>query len=254
MSNYKNIYVGYFIKDICDTLSITDRILTYSYDYVTHELTFNIDKKISLSKNNGIAIFANNYYYETIIKEITENSNIYEIKVDLELFPVTPINLSYKTLFPYYLHGTPLVISNILKEKDKTKKYSYQKYPLIALYEPFESLIDRNPENIIYSTQNLTIIFADKINFEEQANNPDSQYDNVISLLYDNYVQPFFNNIENHHLVFNKIVNYSQKIITNYGLETKYGNQGNIFPDWLAAIEISFDLQLKKEYICNINN
>jgi len=145
---------------------------------------------------------------------------------------------------PYYMHGHPIEIVNRLNKKNKGI-YSYQKYPLIALFQDFEEAI--NPDEKNYASISPTFIIANLTMPEIKADDRyDRNFRNILyPLLYD-----FINEM---HLSM-KFSILRKKDIAYTKIDRLYWGsqegQSNLQDDYIDAIEININNLLVKELNC----
>lgn len=142
-----------------------------------------------------------------------------------------------------YMHGHPLEIIQTLQQKDKGEVGRFEKYPLIALFQDFPE--DSIATNIgIDEEATLHFIIAKGTKKDYKAN---ERYEhNFIPFLYPIY-EEFLRQI-----VAEKQFNvYSVKRLPRqkwdrlyWGSSGLYGNEGNVFNDYLDCIEIK-NLKIK---------
>lgn len=142
-----------------------------------------------------------------------------------------------------YMHGHPLEIINRLKQKDKGQLARFNKYPLIALFQDFPE--DSTGSNIgIESEATLHLIIAKGTKREHIAS---ERYEyNFIPFLY-----PIYEEFLRQVVADKSIQVYSVDKLQRqkwdrlyWGRSGLYGNEGNIFNDYLDVIEIK-NLKLK---------
>lgn len=141
----------------------------------------------------------------------------------------------------YYEYGHPLEIVNTLAEKTGHNSFKYKKYPLIMLFQDFN---EDHDVAFDYSIRNITVIIATSTKPTYKAKD---RYNNTfVPLLYPIYTSLIKNlrtsvNIdweEKNHIKIDRLY---------WGKDGLYGNTGNVFNDYLDAIQIEI-----KEI--NINN
>ncbi|MCK4824574.1 hypothetical protein KA005_52970 [bacterium] len=143
---------------------------------------------------------------------------------------------------PYYMFGHPLEIINTLSMKDKSDNFKYKKYPLIALFQDFTESYGDNAFIKSEVSLNIAIITNSSQNYIASE-----RYDNNFRVT----LQPLY------ELLIEKLVSSKQFLEIDIGLvphdktdrlfwgaQGLYGNEGNIFNDYIDAIEID-NLELK---------
>lgn len=158
--------------------------------------------------------------------------DIFETFVDAVRADYTPTG--YDTEAPFYMYGHPLEIVNILKHKEKGS-FKFKKYPLIALFQDFE---ERKGENQAINTSvSLNIIIAvntsNKYISSERYTNT---FKEVLYPLYNLLIEkiassPYVQSVEG-------IIPHTKIDRVYWGKQGLYGSEGNIFDDYIDAIEI----------------
>ena len=135
---------------------------------------------------------------------------------------------------PFYLHGHPLEIINTLQEYTNIASLKLKKFPLIALFEDFEDL---GKEGLFSHRAKLNVfIITDTLPTYKAAERYTNTFDIVLTpiyLLLDKYMRES-------HLIFtqpSKSIGTPIKHLY-WGKNGLYGNEGNIFNDYIDALEI----------------
>lgn len=145
----------------------------------------------------------------------------------------------------HYEHGHPLEIVNTIKGMGKTPAYDPLKYPLIALFHPFEE--KKGTADRVQSEVSLNIIIA-------TLTKPDLVAErrlqcNYIPILYPIY-DLFITSVQKCGYFFlnpNEIPSHTKTDQMYWGKSGLYGSEGNIFGDHIDAIEIqNLELKIKK--------
>ena len=148
---------------------------------------------------------------------------------------------SWKSKAPYYLFGHPRDIVSVLADRNKSKTFQYQKYPLIALFQDFSEDINSG-----YSETSLNLIIA---NITKPTYNTADRYTNN----FEPVLYPLWAQLERAFQISKDVElldgNYSKIDRAYWGKEGLYGNEGNIFDDHIDAIEIE-NLNLRFKNIC----
>lgn len=146
----------------------------------------------------------------------------------------------------HYDHGHPLEIIETLKQKDKSQTFRFQKYPLIALFQDFPEV---NAGIGFESEASLHLIIAKGTKKDYKAGER-----------YEHNFKPFLYPV---YEILLEEINRDKAFLT-YGVSklphTKwdrlywgrnglFGNQSNIFNDYLDVIEIK-NLKLKINLRC----
>lgn len=146
-----------------------------------------------------------------------------------------------------FLWGHPLEIANTLLEYTKHKDKKFEKFPLIALYTDINVQVGKYGD---YDGVNLTIIIANATN--QKLTSAQREVRNFIPILRPIYGY-FIDELERSSVF--SIQDPKQDMKHNmierffWGKEGIYNNTGNVFNDYIDAIEIS-NLDLK----INLNN
>lgn len=148
-----------------------------------------------------------------------------------------------KSLTPadcYFMDGTPWEIIQRLSEKDQSKTEKFKKYPLLALFHNIEET--RDPRIAIYADIRLNLVICNHT--ERKFDAPDRREKNFIPVLWPLY-KIFLENIRKSgyfELDF-EMVPHTKTDQYFWGRNGLYGMDGNIFNDYLDAVEIR-NLQL----------
>lgn len=131
----------------------------------------------------------------------------------------------------HYLHGHPVEIIETLMQRDKSQTMVFDKYPLICLFQDFQEKWTQKHQ--IEATLNIVIC-----NSTVNTLKAYERYDrNFNPILY-----PIFQSLLKHMVKHVNTIGYAPtytKIDRLYwGKSGLYGNQGNIFNDYLDAIEL----------------
>ncbi len=142
---------------------------------------------------------------------------------------------------PYYEFGHPLEIVNTLSKKDRAEVYSYQKYPLIALFQDFPEEVTAVGVEVSLS---LLIINITKPGYVAS----DRYTYNFEPVLYP-IVQQLERALQLAKNVEVLSPDFGKKDLVYLGKEGTYTSEGNTFNDHLDAIEIS-NLKLRFKTNC----
>lgn len=147
----------------------------------------------------------------------------------------------------HYLHGHPLEVVDTLTQRDQTKEFRYQKYPLIALFQDFPETVISNPEPLLEATLNIVIAKSTQAEYTSTK-----RYDvNLKPFLYPVYKE-LLRQIHKHPQVLSygtDRIQHTKYDRVFWGRQGLYGNEGNIGNDKLDAIEIQ-NLKLKFKRKC----
>jgi len=148
---------------------------------------------------------------------------------------------------PFYMHGHPLEIINTLALKDKNDVHKYNKFPLIALFQDFVEKMGEN--QAVSSAAELNLIIA--VNTSPDYSS-EERYDNSFkTVLY-----PLYDLLIKHILKSKWFANIDPGLVPHskidrlfWGRTGLYGNESNVFNDYIDAIEIqnlSLELRLRQ--------
>lgn len=148
----------------------------------------------------------------------------------------------------HYLHGHPLEIIETLGQRDKSDTYVFKKYPLIALFQDFPESM--NQTTGIPHEPRLHMIIARATRPEYKA--PERYGYNLRPVLYPIYSELLHQ--LHHHPAFTSEsawkIPHTKTDRLYWGREGLWGNDSNIFNDWIDCIEIR-DLRIKvKTKLC----
>lgn len=143
---------------------------------------------------------------------------------------VTEVSTAYSGTV-YYEHGHPLDIVNTLAQKTKSSTYKNKKYPLIALFQDFREISESDNNFLI---PEITVIIATQTNRNYTAA---ERYDNTFPTLYtimDLLVSKLNTNMKTSWYKWD----YEKWDRVFWGRQGLYGSEGNIFNDYIDAIEM----------------
>lgn len=171
-----------------------------------------------------------------VVNEVTTDTFVLNADTGIDFTGKT-----WKAKAPYYLFGHPLDIVNILKKRNDSGTFQYQKYPLICLFQDFEE------ESTDYGVNaRLQMLIVNSTKPEYVAD--DRYINNFEPILY-----PILEQFERALKVSKDVEfidnNYSKTDKLYLGKNGIYGSDGNIFNDFLDAIEIN-NLNLKFKNNC----
>jgi len=144
----------------------------------------------------------------------------------------------------HYMFGHPLEIINELAQYDRGDSTKYQKYPLVAFF--LDTTIDRNVDPMFYGEATVHMAIIRTCNDPNQTADQRDQT-NFIPVLTPIYME-LFNQIAYRGDLFT--ISNPESIPHTYtnryywGKSGLWGNEGNIFNDWVDCIEIE-NLKLK---------
>lgn len=139
---------------------------------------------------------------------------------------------------PYYLHGHPLEILKTLSGRDKSPTWKYRKYPLICLLQDFQETKGDNPSWSMQVSPRVLIVNRTKREFSSQKRY-EKNFKPILYPLYELLLEAIaeigFFGVGGPDLIQHK---KTDRLF--WGREGLYGSKGNIFNDYLDAIDISF--------------
>ena len=137
--------------------------------------------------------------------------------------------MRYDEPAPYYLHGHPLEVVNIMSEK-ATSSIASTMFPLIALFQDFDEEQDEG-----FVTATLNIIIANRTKPDYRAS---ERYEkNFKPILYP-MLEDFIRSLSHNKWVELVQVPYTKIDHVYWGKEGLYGSEANIFNDYIDAIEL----------------
>ena len=142
----------------------------------------------------------------------------------------------------HYMHGHPLEIIETLKQLGDTQTYRFDRYPLIALFQDFpERVTDATG---LQSEVTLHLIIA-------RATMPDYKAEKRYEYNFNPVLYPVYESLLLHIHRSKAFTTKGPNLVEHtkwdrlyWGRSGLYGNEGNIFNDWIDCIEIK-DLKLK---------
>lgn len=147
---------------------------------------------------------------------------------------------------PYFLHGHPLEIVQILSKKTSSRNFKFKKYPLIALFQDFNESISGD---IRTASLNIVICTNTKNDYEASERYQDT-FLNELYPIFDLFMKHFKRSPYIQTLPGN--LSYTKIDRLYWGRTGLYGNEGNIFNDFIDAIEIQ-NLNASFLLDCQIN-
>lgn len=136
-------------------------------------------------------------------------------------------------LAPYYMHGHPLEIVNILSQKTSHETLKFQKYPLIALFQDFDEPIEGDGRDV---SLNIVICTETKPGFEASERYNET-FKPILNPLFDLFIKHLR---RSYYLnILPDAISYTKTDRVYWGRQGLYGSEGNIFDDHIDAIEIS---------------
>lgn len=149
----------------------------------------------------------------------------------------------------YYLHGHPLDIVARLQEKLSSPNDKDKRFPLIALIQDIRE--ERMPNAAAYADAPLNIMIAA---LTEAKWNSEQRYDKTFKpVLYPIYYE-FLNQVElstEVSTINHSFIKHNKYDRLYWGKQGLYGNTGNMFNDFIDAIEIdNLRLQIMNKPNC----
>jgi hypothetical protein len=139
---------------------------------------------------------------------------------------------------PYYMYGHPLEIVNLLSTKEKSGTLKFKKYPLIALFQDFEE--QKGSNQSINSDVNLNIVIA--VNTLREYTSEQRYTATFKTVLYPIY-NLLITKLKASNYFAAGTIPHTKIDRVFWGKTGLYGNDSNIFNDYIDAIEIQ-NLQL----------
>jgi hypothetical protein len=134
----------------------------------------------------------------------------------------------------YYMYGHPLEIVNRLQELSKSPKHKDQKYPLIALFTDIPIKVTTPG---MYGEAELQLIIATLSNKDFNA---EQRLQNTFKPVLYPIKKIFLEQMKLHRqFTYNQEMIHISTDRFYWGKQGLYGNTGNIFDDYIDAIEIS---------------
>lgn len=135
---------------------------------------------------------------------------------------------------PYYLHGHPIEIISTLQEYTQIASLKLKKFPLIALFEDFEG---SEKEGLYLTKAKLNVlIITDTSPTYKAPERYVKTFDTVLTPIYELFIK-YCVNSRALNTPKNKIAHTKVNHLY-WGKNGLYGNDGNVFNDFVDAIEI----------------
>jgi len=148
------------------------------------------------------------------------------------------------TLECYYLYGHPVEVVNTLSEWSKHPTKKTEKFPLIMLFQDFEER--KGTMQGINSEVSLNIVIAtNTLNSYKSEERYTNNFKAILYPLYDEFIDRiklsgYFESTLFPHNKFDRVY---------WGKTGLYGNDGNMFNDFIDAIEIqNLDLKILNNF------
>lgn len=140
---------------------------------------------------------------------------------------------------PYYLHGHPLEIIKTLTLKDKSQNWKYRKFPLVILLQDFEEKKGVNPSWSLQVSPRILIVNETKREFSSV----ERYKENFKPILYPIYelLLEAIADIGFFGVAASDQIDHKKTDRLFWGNQGLYGTKGNIFSDYLDAIDLTFN-------------
>ena len=220
-------------------LDILDRIISgldFPLDVLSYSgASLSVKNVKFASKGRFVTIMGTDYQ----IKAVDYDNNVIELT---EPVPIGTTTASIPT--PFFFHGT----AQMQNEEWTSKNFDSDKFPCIYLREVVNSTeYPKSSGNIHESENDVTLYLINSVNFEEWTT--DDHYKNVL-LPLEYVLNALKNALENDKEV-GKIEQYSRINRVNLGVfSTDKGNTQAFFTDRVSAIELGFNLPIKRGCKC----
>lgn len=157
---------------------------------------------------------------------------------------ITNVRAKYDTILnkePYYLFGHPLEIINVLSEKTKNDTLKFEKFPLVALFQDFDESKEV-PGQV--SSANLRLVIC--TDTKPEYSSVERYTNSFKTVLYPIY-ELLIDELRVNKFIKSHSFSYTKTDRLYWGKQGLYGNDGNIFNDFIDAIEIT-NLNLSFNY------
>lgn len=152
-------------------------------------------------------------------------------------------------LTPYYLFGHPLEILKTLTQRDKSKDWKYRKYPLVALLQDFQETKGVNPSLITQASPRVLIVNQTKREFSSMKRYEEN-FKPILYPIYELLLEAIAE-IGYFNVKAPDQIQHRKTDRMFWGREGLYGSEGNVFDDYLDAIDITFqDLAILSKEDC----
>jgi hypothetical protein len=163
---------------------------------------------------------------------------VYIVDVFSEIVAAVAVKLAIPV---YYMHGHPLEVVNRLTEMTKFGTTEGKKYPLVALFQDFDE--QKGDEVDQYTVTKLHLIIA---NQTRNGYNATERYTkNFKPVLYPVYDELLYQIMRHKDTIVQdeRLIKHTKTDRLYWGKNGLFGNDGNIFNDYIDCIELT-DLQL----------
>lgn len=205
--------------------------LTYSISttYITFSTT---DRGIlrRLFVNEKIKVTGNdNVIYYGKIDTITEWTSFRAVFTSL---PASVTSITRATLVINYHYGHPIEIINLFKQASHAESYKYDQFPAICLMQDFpEKFTDSGFEREV--ELNVVIVTDTKREYEASE-----RYSLIFTPLLYKIYDKFIDELAASTYIAGSSFEHTKYDRLYWGKTGLYGNQGNIFNDFIDAIEL----------------
>lgn len=160
--------------------------------------------------------------------------DIIESVVDAVREDYTP-PAGYDSDSPFYMYGHPMEIIETLSQKDKHSTLKYKRYPLIALFQDFEE--EKGDNQAINTRVRLNMVIAVSTKREYKSSERyTNTFKTILYPLYNLFMEKFA--ASNYFQTSEGIIAHTKIDRVFWGKTGLYGNEANIFNDYLDAIEL----------------
>lgn len=142
----------------------------------------------------------------------------------------------------HYFHDHPLGLIETLQKLTRTAAGQAEKYPFIALMQPFDERHSGKDDEEMEVTLEVIIatLTTPKLSTDERYV---GNYKPILYPIYNEFIEQLYRN-GNFSLAGNDYVEHTKTDQPYWGHEGLFGNEGNLFQDFIDAIEIK-NLKLK---------
>lgn len=142
----------------------------------------------------------------------------------------------------HYLHGHPLEVIETLAQKDKSNKFRFDKYPLVALFQDFPEVNTGKIEAPIEVSLHLIIARATRPEYKA-SERYEKNFKPFLYPIYNEFLRQL--NLSGLFMIYDSsVIPHTKYDRLYWGKEGLFNNQGNIFDDYLDVIELK-NLKLK---------
>jgi hypothetical protein len=139
---------------------------------------------------------------------------------------------------PFYMHGHPVEIGQIVSEKGASAEYKYKRYPFICLFQDFD---EEHTDHNVSASLNLAIVTSSKQSFSA-AERYNETFTNTLYPLFDILIEEIKKSRHMDLLPGNIKFTKTDKLFWGR-------SNANVLNDYVDAIEIT-DLKLTFHKFC----